>query len=288
MDNMKHRRLQELGLSDFEVVEGEPDIRGWEVCLASGDRAGKVKELILDAQLKRVRYLVLDLQKNKLGLDDKEVLLPIGMAELRQDEDTVLLPAVQTVQLVQLPAYDRDALDHDMERRICVVLGRNESEMPVRKALPPSTTAEGSGQEGTGAYADGLAPEPDFYRHNYYEDDRLYRQRLSEKELERQQGLSEYDKGLRLWEKRNQAGTVKEVPPASEPTAGSRQGEEEKRPRRVLQPVRNNRQQGDGHRNSGSGGYGNRREEGRGQKRNDHTIEDRIRREGLQDEHGNM
>ena len=31
MDNMKHRRLQELDRSDFEIVEGEPDIRGWDV-----------------------------------------------------------------------------------------------------------------------------------------------------------------------------------------------------------------------------------------------------------------
>ena len=31
MDNMKHRRLQELDRSDFQIVDGEPDIRGWDV-----------------------------------------------------------------------------------------------------------------------------------------------------------------------------------------------------------------------------------------------------------------
>jgi len=31
MDTMKHRRLQELDRSDFEIVKGEPDIRGWDV-----------------------------------------------------------------------------------------------------------------------------------------------------------------------------------------------------------------------------------------------------------------
>ena len=58
MDNMKHRRLQEMDRSDFEVVDGEPDIRGWDVKNANGQKIGEVEELIVDAQEKKVRYMV--------------------------------------------------------------------------------------------------------------------------------------------------------------------------------------------------------------------------------------
>ena len=53
MDNMKHRRLQELDRSDFEIVKGEPDIRGWDVKNNSGQKIGEVEELIVDAQKKK-------------------------------------------------------------------------------------------------------------------------------------------------------------------------------------------------------------------------------------------
>jgi len=49
-DNMKHRRLQELGESDFEIVDGQPDIRGWDVRNELDQKIGEVEELILDAK----------------------------------------------------------------------------------------------------------------------------------------------------------------------------------------------------------------------------------------------
>ena len=54
MDNMKHRRLQELDRSDFGIVEGEPDIRGWDVKNTRGQKIGEVEELIVDARQKKV------------------------------------------------------------------------------------------------------------------------------------------------------------------------------------------------------------------------------------------
>ena len=43
MDTMKHRRLQELDRSDFEIVNGEPDIRGWDVRNNAGKKIGEVE-----------------------------------------------------------------------------------------------------------------------------------------------------------------------------------------------------------------------------------------------------
>ena len=157
MDNMKHRRLQELDRSDFEIVDGEPDIRGWDVKNASGQKIGEVEDLIVDAAQKKVRYMVVDLDHNDLGLDDRKVLMPIGLAELDNKEDDVMLRGVQTEQLRSLPAYDKDQLDGEVENRICSVLGR---------------TGERN------AISSGSEPTPEFYRHDYFNDSNLYRNRV--------------------------------------------------------------------------------------------------------------
>src|SRR5215213_8776917 len=98
MNAKKHRRLQELDRSDFEIVDGEPDIRGWDVKNSHGQKIGEVEDLIVDAQKKKVRYMVVDLDGNELKLDHRKVLIPIGLAELHKEDDDVLIPSIQIEQ----------------------------------------------------------------------------------------------------------------------------------------------------------------------------------------------
>lgn len=42
----RYARLQKLGGSDYEIADGEPDIRGWEVRDESGKKLGEVDDLI--------------------------------------------------------------------------------------------------------------------------------------------------------------------------------------------------------------------------------------------------
>jgi sporulation protein YlmC with PRC-barrel domain len=246
MDNMKHRRLQELDRSDFEIVDGEPDIRGWDVKNATGKKIGEVEELIVDARQKKVRYMVVDLDDNELKLDHKKVLIPIGMAELHQDDDDVIIPAVGEQQLQALPDYDEDKLDDVAERKICNIFGRTDK-----------TTAQ------TGELSD------DFYQHDYYNDDNLYRHRLNEARVKRE---SEYEKGLRLWERRSEGGII----PGNEEGRGSsrtnRMNEVNENSR--MEMVRNRRNAYE----QRKGGLGrDNYQTGRG------SVEDRIRDEGLRD-----
>ena len=156
-DNMKHRRLQELGESDFEIVEGQPDIRGWDVRNDRDQKIGEVEELILDAKLKKVRYLVVDLDDNDLDLDDKEVLIPIGMAELHEDDDDVVVRGLGLEQLEALPEYDSDKLTPDVERNICMALGRTS-------ASQISSSSEDHDLK--------------FYEQEHFNDSNIYRRRL--------------------------------------------------------------------------------------------------------------
>ena len=55
--------LARLSDADYEVAQGEPDVRGWDVVLGSDDVVGKVDDLINDRSAGKVRYLDVDLER---------------------------------------------------------------------------------------------------------------------------------------------------------------------------------------------------------------------------------
>ena len=197
---MKHRRLQELDRSDFEIVKDEPDIRGWDLKDPGGQKIGEVEELIVDAKEKKVRYMVVDLDDSKLKLHHRKVLIPIGLAELDRDHDDVLTPKIAPQQFGELPEYDRNNLTADVERRICSTLERSEprASEAIQKPSEKSKREKKETDE----------VDPEFYKHENYNLDNLYKNRLHEAQPARNKNESEYEKGLKLWERRSEGGIV--------------------------------------------------------------------------------
>jgi hypothetical protein len=210
MDNMKHRRLQELDRSDFQIVDGEPDIRGWDVKNINKQKIGAVEELIVDAHEKKVRYMIVDLNDNELRLDHRKVLIPIGLAELDSDHDDVLMPNVSSQQFSDLPEYDRNNLTADMERRICSTLeSREQSAAAPGSVQNLSQKTSSERKETTGSEIKETKDiDREFYKHENYNLDNLYKNRLHEAQPARNKNESEYEKGLRLWERRSEGGTI--------------------------------------------------------------------------------
>jgi sporulation protein YlmC with PRC-barrel domain len=265
MDNMKHRRLQELDRSDFEIVDGQPDIRGWDVKNSQGQKLGEIEDLIVDAKQKKVRYMVVDLDDNELDLDDRKVLIPIGLAELHKNDDDVILAGIQTEQIRRLPVYDENKLDGDTERTICNALGRSDGRIQA---------------------AQDREPEPEFYKHDYFNDDNLYRNRMQEN-TSNQNRDPEYERGLRLWERRSQGGILA-TGNSSEGSGGRNQSREgsyrereidEKARMEMVRNRRNNYQQRRG--TDSREGNIDRRDDL--SSRRDNSIERRISNEGLRD-----
>ena len=258
--NMKnHGRLVELSRSDLEIVKGDPDIRGWKVKDLEGRRIGDVDELILDHVKKKVRYMVVDLDKNDFKWEDKKVLIPIGLAELHRKDDDVILPTVHVSDIGTIPGYDRDHLDGNYERKICYALGMAKDQ----------------------SHVEDLDPDPEFYKHDYYNDDNLYRHRL--KENHERAYMSEYEKGLRLWERRSEGGILadktgenRRSDPSVRTELEERRHEENKE---TLQPVKHEGKSVPEPRNKKDRVSG-----GRSGLRPGKSIEDRIRREGLRDQ----
>ena len=291
MDNMKHRRLQELDRSDFEIVREDPDIRGWDVRGTNGRKVGAVEDLIVDAQEKKVRYMVVDLDDNELKLRHRKVLIPIGLAELDQKDDDVLIPNIPAQQLGELPDYDRDSLTADVERRIFSTLSARTQPTRVEQPSKPivDTDADRKARLEREDSKNRLEKEerketreredrknrpdqeerkemardeerernereehdevdPDFYRHEYYNLDNLYKNRLHEVKPAERKRESEYERGLRLWERRSEGAVIpddKRRESTSRPPreAGSYRELDEEQRTEMIRSRRNNYQQ---------------------------------------------
>jgi len=198
MNKSKYNRLQELDHSNYEIVKGEPDIRGWDVRYKNGEKIGSIEELILDTKAQKIRYMVVDLDENELRLEHRKVFIPIGFAELDNQNDDVLIPNVSVDQLCRLPDYKRNSLTPDLERSIASVFGRKVRVEPV------ATVDRGERKIAEANVNDDM--DPDFYSHDHYKDN-LYKNR-AQKTKRPSLHESDFENGLRLWEKRNEGEKI--------------------------------------------------------------------------------
>jgi len=213
MEKTKYNRLQELDQSKFEIVKGEPDIRGWDVRYMTGQKLGSVDELIIDVQDKKVRYMIVDLDENELKLVHRKILIPIGLAELDKKEDDVVIPNITVEQLSRLPEYEKNNLNPVVERRISSTLGREIHEAAMAETTTARVKTEAGERKLTKDEKNRRNEiedehDPDFYSHEHYNADNLYKNRLHQAAPPKNE--SEYYRGLRLWEKRSEGGIIED------------------------------------------------------------------------------
>src|SRR5258705_12344391 len=110
--------LQELRASGYEMAKGEPDIRGWKVKNSINQTIGKVKEVLFDVRSQKVRYLIVDLDGKPINLLSRDVIIPVGLAELDATENVVYFPDVTVGHLASLPEYKKGKLTYHVEREI--------------------------------------------------------------------------------------------------------------------------------------------------------------------------
>lgn len=158
-------------MHDLQVADGDPDIRGWDVRTADGEKVGKVKDLVVDTALMKVRYIEAQIDKDVLNAsDDRHVLIPIGSARLDDDDDDVFLSSA-IVDPRTLPPYDRNSLSR-------------EYELSLRDRFPDSTVWDDRATVGTDRAAnfDDRTPladrrrdeDEDFYGSDLYSESRFF------------------------------------------------------------------------------------------------------------------
>jgi len=146
-----YSKLIELGSSGYEIVSDEPDIRNWKVVNGNGKLLGVVNELLVDRQLNKIRYIVLGLNGKPLNLLSRKILIPIGIADLDEMDDLVILPNISIEHLATLPDYRKGKLTLDTERKI-------------RNIFSSANTQDD--------YTDNIAGDA-FYEHEHFNDNNL-------------------------------------------------------------------------------------------------------------------
>ena len=156
-DGVRIAPLSEL--DDFEVAEGYPDIRGWHVASADGQEVGKVRDLLIDVDQMRTRYLNVRLTKELAAAPgDRDVLIPIGTAQVVEGKDVVRVP-LTAERVGLLPLYERGRLTRTYE-------------LEVRRHF---SLGEAAAAAATGAVA-GAATRG-FYDDDGYDDRRFFGKR---------------------------------------------------------------------------------------------------------------
>ena len=151
---IRYSKLIELSNSGYEIVADEPDIRKWKVRTATGKYLGVVDELLVDRQLNKIRYIVLNLEGKPLNLLSRKLLIPIGIAELDEMDDVVILPNITIEHLATLPTYIKGKLSIETERKIGTIFSR-------------SNVSEGGDEN------DNITDDV-FYEHEHFNDRNLH------------------------------------------------------------------------------------------------------------------
>lgn len=118
-DRNENQHLEELSESEFEIADGQPKIQGWDVRDSEENKIGEVDDLLFNPESRKVRYIILHMENNDIGLEDGRVFLPIGVAELHESDDNVIIPNITKAQILALPLYERGRIiDADTEEQI--------------------------------------------------------------------------------------------------------------------------------------------------------------------------
>jgi len=163
-NDLEYSRLEELSGSDYEIADGQPDIKGWDVKNDINEVIGDVEELLINPQTQKVRYMVVDTDANDLRLSARKILIPIGVAELHEDDDYIVIPHITAALIETLPDYERGALSAEHEtttRSLFSGLGNSNSVVANQSSVKS------------------------FYEHEQFNANRLYNRRSQQTAPER-------------------------------------------------------------------------------------------------------
>jgi uncharacterized protein (TIGR02271 family) len=163
-------------LDDYQVAEGDPDVRGWDVIASDGRKIGEVDQLLVDPQAMKVRYLDVDVDDGLVAgstNEDRHVLIPIGYARLEEAEDQIRVDSLASNQISTLLPYNHDPIDTAYEAN-------------VRRSFDSGFTDVPAGE--------------DFYAHDSFDENRFFgdrRPRTDENEERLTLSEEELDVGRR-------------------------------------------------------------------------------------------
>lgn len=116
-------------LKDYQVSKEDPDVRGWYVVGSDRYRLGRISDLILTPELRRVRYLEIKLEADILAnKNSHRILVPIGKARIDQDDDIVIVDSLDINKVRFYPVYSGDPITRDYESSLREALHEKQTQ----------------------------------------------------------------------------------------------------------------------------------------------------------------
>jgi len=164
-DNHRTTYLERLKGSDFEIADHQPDITGWEITDGLGNELGEVEDLIFDSNARKVRYIIASLEIDGQQITDTHqnsrlVLVPIGIVDLDEEDDEVILPEASARFLATLPSYEPGKTISPAEELAVRYTFLGQDSLPNADAVVYEQHPE------------------DFYNHGHFDESR-YRKRIT-------------------------------------------------------------------------------------------------------------
>lgn len=103
MNTEPDRRLIKLGETDETVADVAEDIRGRDVRDSAGDDIGKINDLLIDADERKVRFLEVE-SGGFLGMGKDTTLIPVDAITSITEDDVRIGPSRD--QVAGAPSYD--------------------------------------------------------------------------------------------------------------------------------------------------------------------------------------
>ena len=125
-----------LGGCDEPLLDGAPDLRGWDVFGADGERVGVVSQLLVDPTALKIRYADVDVHEDLYRLrDDRHVLVPLELIELKERSQDAWVARLSAAEVAALPAYSGGAVPPALEMAIQRTFG---SEPVIEREAAPA------------------------------------------------------------------------------------------------------------------------------------------------------
>lgn len=159
-DRDENRSLYRLNeLDDYKVASDDPDVRGWAIVDRDNHQFGTIKELIVDPEREKVRYLDVVPGGSESASNNQEdhLLIPIGVARIDHDRDRVLVSDIDKELLSTYPTHSGDTISRDYE---FLVVERFNNMASTERNVDRSRS-----------------DNPDFYDNHVYDENRFYTNR---------------------------------------------------------------------------------------------------------------
>ncbi|MBX0331850.1 PRC-barrel domain-containing protein [Pontibacter sp. HSC-14F20] len=171
-NELRNERLVLLSqLKDYEVAKDNINVTGWRVVGADGEKLGDVKDLVVDMEAMKVRYLSV-LGDNRFFERDRDtyLLIPIGAAALDRKGKNIFVASVDGKSISQYPAYPGGAITPDYEYAV-----RDNFRRAHRDTFEDKTEYKSEFDDALHTETDNTRRiNPDFYNDESFNEERFY------------------------------------------------------------------------------------------------------------------